>query len=160
MKLLNHFSYVFLIILFVPSLAFAQGRRPAQLADGKLSDLNLSGEQWDAIRPLRFDLERKLISLDEQIALARLELQQLLYAKSLEQSSIAQKMGKISQLCVQKKALRLGNWFEIQKLLTAGQQVKWRHALQKRMVRRAGRRGGIHDGPKVGRPKKSGNGSL
>ncbi|MEE9225622.1 MAG: hypothetical protein V3U68_05425 [Bacteroidota bacterium] len=148
MKPLNRFYHVLLVILLIPVLAFSHGEGRDHRANRMLSSLNLSEEQWDAVRPLRFDLEKKLISLNEKIALARLELRQLLHAKTLDQSSIARKMGEISQLLLQKKTLRLGNWFEIQQLLTPEQQEKWKHALRMEMAGKTGPRGGVRHEPK------------
>lgn len=141
MKSLNRFRSLLLIVLFVPALTFSQGNGWGSRAIQFLSSLDLSEEQMETIRPLHFDLEKKLIGLNERITLSRVELRELMHPKSLDQSKIAQKMGQISQLCLEKKTLRLDNWFEIQEILTPEQQKKWKQALQMRMAGKARPRG-------------------
>lgn len=148
MKPLYQVFHCLLVVLLVPILAFGDGKGEGHRAKRMISRLDLTEEQRDAIRPMRFELEKKLIDLNQKIAIARLELRQLLHAETLDQSSIARKMGDISQLRVQQKTLRLENWFEIQKLLTPDQQKSWKRLLQMKMAGNGGRREGAHHGPR------------
>lgn len=141
MKSLDRF--LLLIVLFIPALTFSQGNGWGPRTIQFLSSLDLLEEQMETIRPLHYDLEKKLIGLNERIALLRVELREFLHAKSLDQSRIAQEMGEISELCLEKKTLRLDNWFEIQKILNPEQQEKWTQALQMKIAGKAKLREGF-----------------
>ncbi len=143
MTTLNRFCRPLFVVLLVPLFTFAQGPGRGQRLHEPISTLDLTDEQRDEIRPLRFNLEKKLISLDEKVALARLELRQLLHTNTLDQSAIEQKVEEISRLRLQKRTLRLDNWFEIRKHLTPDQQEKWQQALRMKMAGRVGRPGEI-----------------
>jgi len=130
------------IALALPVLVRSQAFAPDESSNDGAGILNLSDEQQRTIRPMRYELEKMLISVREQTGLAKLELRQLLDAENPDKADIANSLGKISQLDLQRKTLRLNHWFEVRKVLTPDQREKWNRMMQMRI---GGGRSGFRD---------------
>ncbi|MBF8248056.1 MAG: hypothetical protein HW374_856 [Bacteroidetes bacterium] len=94
-----------------------------------MEELKLTDDQKKDVQKLHFDLQKQMITQRSKIAGARVDLQQLLKADNPERAAIEKKITEISQLAGQTGTMLLGQWFAVNKLLTAEQQKTWKKAL-------------------------------
>lgn len=95
-----------------------------------LGRLKLDDQQKKQIEQMRFDMQKQLIGVRAKLQTARLELRQLLAADKPDKAAIEQKMGEVSQIGLQTRAIRLNEWFEVNKILKPDQQKVWKEMLK------------------------------
>jgi len=123
------------IFLLASGIVFAQApMKLRQQAMGAprvklMQDLKLTEEQRKEIEKIRFEAEKQAIAQRAKIAAARVDLRQLFRTEAPDKAAIEKKIAEISQLTTQAAQARIGNWFAINKLLTADQQKIWKRAL-------------------------------
>ncbi|MDE3056475.1 MAG: periplasmic heavy metal sensor [Bacteroidota bacterium] len=102
--------------------------------------LNLTDQQKEALKNLRYETAKKAINLRAKLAESRLDLAKLLGSDSPDQAAIEKQMNEVAANETAVKANRLNAWFEANKQLTPEQQKIWRQVLR-RSVRQHAERG-------------------
>jgi Spy/CpxP family protein refolding chaperone len=121
--------------IFIFSLAWTQPMggmhegMPMRPVMKLMEELKLTDDQKKDVQKLHFDLQKQMITQMSKIAGARVDLQQLLKADNPDRAAIEKKITEISQLAGQTGTIMLGQWFAVNKLLTAEQQKTWKKAL-------------------------------
>lgn len=115
-----------------------------------MEELKLTDGQKKEVQKLHFDLQKQMITQRSKIGGARVDLQQLLKADNPDRAAIEKKITEISQLAGQTGTMLLGQWFAVNKLLTAEQQKTWKKALGMGGMMREGMRmrEGFRNGPR------------
>ena len=134
MKRLGVF-FIAALLLFNVGGVFAQSAEeddPLEMPDQKplLGRLQLNDQQKKQIEQMRIDMEKRLVGVRAQAQMARLDMRQLLNAENPDKAAIEKKMGELAQVRVQAATIRLNQWFEVNKILTADQQKVWREVLK------------------------------
>lgn len=113
---------------------------PLEMPDQKplLGRLQLNDQQKKQIEQMRIDMEKRLVGVRAQAQMGRLDMRQLLNAENPDKAAIEKKMGELLQTRVQVATIRLNQWFEVNKILTADQQKVWREVLKHPMRARMG----------------------
>lgn len=134
---MKRFSAFFLVafLLFNVGGVFAQSAEeddPPEMLDQKplLGQLQLNDQQKKQIEQMRIDMERQLVGVRAKAEMARLDMRQLLNAENPDKAAIEKKMNELAQIRVQAGTVRLNQWFEVNKILTAEQQKVWREVLK------------------------------
>ncbi len=92
--------------------------------------LNLSDEQKEQMKNIRFETQKKEIELRSKLALSRLELGRLVMSETPDKAAIEKKMNEVAANESSLKMNKLNGWFEANKNLTPEQQKIWREFLR------------------------------
>ncbi len=124
-------------------LAVAQERGPARAAGRPdlatiQADLGLSAEQAAQLKKMKTDGRKQAIRQRADLAIARIELEELMDAPVVDQKAIDAKVKAISDLQAAELKARTDQQMALKRILTPEQQEKMK---QLRQTRRAERRG-------------------
>jgi Spy/CpxP family protein refolding chaperone len=101
--------------------------------------LELTDDQKEQMKNLKFDTEKKEIELRSKLALSKLELGRLVMSEAPDKAAIEK---RINEVAVNESALKinkLNGWFEANKNLTPEQQKVWREFLHTQVMKAAAR---------------------
>ena len=124
------------ILLVSAQLVFAQAPEdeddPTGLFEQKpmLGRLKLNDQQKKQVEQMWFDMQKQMVGVRARRQTAMLELRQLLSAENPDKAAIEKKMNEGAQIGVQAATMRLNQWFEVNKILTADQQQVWKEMLK------------------------------
>ena len=130
------------ILLVSAQLVLAQAPEdeddPTGLFDQKpmLGRLKLNDQQKKQVEQMWFDMQKQMVGVRARRQTAMLELRQLLSAENPDKAAIEKKMNEGAQIGVQAATMRLNQWFEVNKILTADQQKVWKGMLKHPMRER------------------------
>lgn len=127
----------FLAIIFITAISaptIAQGREPekkAKLRAGGrgfdvMKKLELTDEQKQKLRELRFDLARYMVKLRADLKVARLELEHLMNQDSPRANDAKVKVAQVNQARSKMLQRSVAHRLELKKILTPEQQEKLR----------------------------------
>ncbi len=126
--------------------AFAQGkgkRGGLQRVNMMKSELNLTDEQYDQIKTLTVEREKKAIDLRSQTELLQLELEEIMTADKPSKSAALKKVEQIGVVRTELQKLRVGYRIDLKNVLTPEQIEKMQELrLERRKDRPRGFRGG------------------
>jgi Spy/CpxP family protein refolding chaperone len=153
-KMMKQFIHPILFLaLTLP--AFSQigvpGDGPAMGKDNIFQELQLTSEQEDQMRTLRYNLEKKLIQLQANLKTEQLELKKLKQADEPNKKKIHAQIEKVGQERIALEKARADHHLEIRKILTVEQYRKFKGDTKARGGRKGhfgqGKGGRFKDGP-------------
>ena len=103
-----------------------QARKDYAPRKGICEKLDLSDVQKKQLGDMRMSMRRNAVQLRGKIALARIDLQDLLSADEPDRKSIEKKLTEIAELQTQQKLLRIDHMVDVKKMLTPEQRKKWK----------------------------------
>jgi Spy/CpxP family protein refolding chaperone len=134
--------------LTAASVVFAAAERPSGPGRGPghpdvarlQQELGLSTEQADQLRKIWTDERKQAIRRRADIAVARIELEEALDARTLDEKAVAAKEKALADLQVSALEARTSHRLALRRLLSPEQQEKMRQLMRRRFVDR-GQRG-------------------
>jgi len=91
-----------------------------------MSKLKLTEDQQAQMQKMRIDLQKKQTALQAKIRIARLEMEELFGAATLDRAAIEKKMKEVSELQYQEKLNGLDHLFSVKAILSPEQQKIWK----------------------------------
>jgi Spy/CpxP family protein refolding chaperone len=95
--------------------------------------LGLSDDQWRQVRSLQLNYAKEAIRTRADMAVARVEVRQLLNADQPDLSQVKDKLQQIASKDAQLRFAHITMMQDIRKLLTPEQQKQWRAMRARRM---------------------------
>ena len=125
-------------------LAVAQERGPARAAERPdrariEADLGLSAEQSAQLQKMKVEGRKQAIRQRADLAVARIELEELMDAPVVDQKAIDAKVKAISDLQAAALKARTDERLALRKILTPEQQAKMKQVMQQRRAERGAR---------------------
>jgi Spy/CpxP family protein refolding chaperone len=105
-------------------------RRQGPMMDRKelIEKLDLTADQKKQFGNLQSELQKNQIMSHSKVQLARIDLRQLFHDDRPDRALIEAKLAEIGKLQTDMKLAHVGFWFDVNKMLTADQQKKWKEA--------------------------------
>jgi Spy/CpxP family protein refolding chaperone len=137
-----------LVVAGAVSAVSAQGRRPARQgrphAAAIQAELGLSAEQAAQMKKLRAEGRKQAIRQRADLAIARIELEGLMGAQSVDEKAVAAQVKAISDLRAASLKARTDQRLAMRRLLSAEQLEKMQQLERRGHRERAGARRGRH----------------
>lgn len=145
--------------LTAASVVFAAAERPSGPGRGPghpdvarlQQELGLSTEQADQLRKIWTDERKQAIRRRADIAVARIELEEALDARTLDEKAVAAKEKALADLQVSALEARTSHRLALRRLLSPEQQEKMRQLMRRRFADRGQRGGRAWRGQRPGR---------
>jgi Spy/CpxP family protein refolding chaperone len=117
------------LFLFATIASASNPPQPQHRQQTKIK-LNLTEAQQEQFQKISFETQKKQIDLRAKAETAKLELNRLMNAASIDKSSIEKKFTEIASLHTALKMNRLNEWIDKNKVLTPEQQLQWKKELR------------------------------
>lgn len=121
-----------------------EGRPGPEVRPGRAdlrAELGLSADQTAQIQKIRSEARKQAIRQRADLAVARLELRELMTAPTVDQKAVAAKVKEISDLQAASLKARTDEHLAMRRVLTPEQQEKMRQLVRERWRERGPRRG-------------------
>jgi len=136
-RLVNYFVIIFFVTAIIsqaqPQTNNMKHNKKFQL----FNQLNLSAEQEQQIKDLRYQQQKKAIDLKSQVEKNRLEIKHQITSDNFDENKILELTEANSKIQAELKTSKIKTWLAINKLLTPEQQKIWKKHFEKapRLIR-------------------------